>query len=228
MSLITTWSAGRRALTLLELIVVITVVGALMALLVPAIQYARGAARTTVCLNHARQFGMASREFEISHNHLPTEPLISAHSPGWAIDLLPHLERAELRSRFDPVQPIDAVINVAAASSSRPDVFRCPQVDDAPIAVVDITGVTTPVLPSHYAFNGAILGLPLSRIMQSDRTLLTRDSGSSAQPWHTSPFASSFSDGSPNVHYGGTVLVFVSGRAELRSDDDLIIIDPSR
>lgn len=61
----------RRAFTLVELLVVLAVIGVLVALLLPAVQSAREAARRTECANHLRQFGLAAHQFHDSFRRLP-------------------------------------------------------------------------------------------------------------------------------------------------------------
>ena len=58
--------------TLVELLVVIAIIGILVALLLPAIQAAREAARRTECKNKLKQMGVAAMLHEDTHNHLPT------------------------------------------------------------------------------------------------------------------------------------------------------------
>lgn len=214
----------RSAFTLVELLVVLGVIAILVGLLLPAIQQVRTTARTLGCLNNGRQIGLTAVAFHDIHGHLPTEPLLCSESPGWAIDLLPHLEQSSLWNQFDLNQPVDSDANVSAASGYRPSIFRCPQNQDSPLSVAPPSGVPVQVLPNHYVFNSTVFGVPMARIPQTDSTMLARDSGSFAQLWHSSPFTSVLNDGSPPVHPGGTVVVYVSGRAELRTNNEGLIV----
>jgi prepilin-type N-terminal cleavage/methylation domain-containing protein/prepilin-type processing-associated H-X9-DG protein len=82
---------GRRAFTLVELLVVIAIIGVLVALLLPAVQAAREAARRSQCANNLKQVGLAMLNYEAANKHLPPGALMNEGS-AWSAYLLPYIE----------------------------------------------------------------------------------------------------------------------------------------
>ena len=95
----------RRAFTLVELLVVITIIGILVSLLMPAVQSAREAARQTQCKNNLYQIGRACLQHVDKQGHFPSSGWgftwtgdpdmgFGAHQPGgWIYNILPYLEQ---------------------------------------------------------------------------------------------------------------------------------------
>jgi prepilin-type N-terminal cleavage/methylation domain-containing protein/prepilin-type processing-associated H-X9-DG protein len=105
------WSGRRRAFTLVELLVVIAIIGVLVALLLPAVQMAREAARRMACQNNLHQQGLALHNHENTHGRFPSGGEgtdFNLSPPGTAFDmhstftrLLPYLEQGSAYSQFD-------------------------------------------------------------------------------------------------------------------------------
>ena len=80
----------RSGFTIIELMVSITIIGLLVAMLLPAVQSARETARRTTCMNHLKQYGIAITGFETTHREFPagfgqsdlspTAQMIEAHT----------------------------------------------------------------------------------------------------------------------------------------------------
>jgi prepilin-type N-terminal cleavage/methylation domain-containing protein len=93
---------GRRAFTLVELLVVIAIIGVLIALLLPAVQAAREAARRSHCANNLKQIGLATHNFHDTYNVFP--PLRIAGAEGWAsywVLIMPYMEQKSLYDTWD-------------------------------------------------------------------------------------------------------------------------------
>ena len=85
----------RAGFTLVELLVVITIIGVMIALLLPAVQAAREAARRTTCSSNLKQIGLALQHYHDAQRAFPPG-LISANRVGWGACILPYLEQAVL------------------------------------------------------------------------------------------------------------------------------------
>lgn len=99
-----------RGFTLIELLVVIAVVGVLVALLLPAVQQAREAARRTQCRNNLKQIGLALHNYHETANVFPPgwvydSQRLAANMPtncwGWSALVLPHLDQVSLYNKLN-------------------------------------------------------------------------------------------------------------------------------
>lgn len=114
----------RRGTTLVESLVVITVIGLLMSLLLPAVQSARESGRRVVCVNHLKQMGLGLHLHHQVHGRLPPG-ITSSRRMFWTGSLLPFLEQQALAESVDPELPWDSGDNATVCATYLP-IFRCP------------------------------------------------------------------------------------------------------
>jgi prepilin-type N-terminal cleavage/methylation domain-containing protein/prepilin-type processing-associated H-X9-DG protein len=94
---------ARSGFTLVELLVVIAIIGILVALLLPAVQAAREAARRAQCQNHLKQISLAFHNFESAMKKLPlayTDTTANGAN-NWMPFLLPYIEQQNLVQSYD-------------------------------------------------------------------------------------------------------------------------------
>lgn len=114
----------RHAFTVLELLGVISILGVLMGLLLPAVQQAREAARRIACSSNLAQQGLALQNFESTFKFFPAGAEAGTlHS--WSTQVLPYLEQGGLHERIDFKVGWDAAEN-AAWTRQDLSIFACP------------------------------------------------------------------------------------------------------
>ena len=153
----------RTAFTLIELLVVIAVIGVLIALLLPAVQHAREAARRAQCKNNLRQIGLALHNYIDSNDVLPPgyigtwavgDPNKVDRGPGWgwAANLLHFVEQEELYHAINFERPIEADANVTSRRRIL-NIYLCPSEPHShvmDVLAVDQSTVITQVGSSNY------------------------------------------------------------------------------
>jgi type II secretory pathway pseudopilin PulG len=111
---------------LIELLVVIAIIAVLIALLLPAVQSAREAARRIQCTNNLKQIGLGLYNHESALGYFPTSTR-PANGPrvSWTIGLLPYIEQANLQKNYDVTQNWDSATNLPI-TSQQIKIFQCP------------------------------------------------------------------------------------------------------
>ena len=131
-------SSRRTAFTLIELLVVIAIIGTLVALLLPAVQQAREAARRASCRNKLKQFGLALHNYHGSFSSFPmafsdNNDFDSVYANTNTV-LLPYLDQAPLYDKYNMSAPWEDQLPLVA--SAVVPVFSCPS-DNGPNPITD-------------------------------------------------------------------------------------------
>ncbi len=157
--------------TLVELLVVIAIIGILIALLLPAVQAAREAARRSQCENNIKQVGLAQIEFHDVHRHLPLGLVWSgspftAYRSNWCYHLFPFLEETALymqlpqpaaaQLQWEPWSSTEALSPTGPTRQVLP-VFLCPSDDGLTTVSIPPWGVFS-LSNYHVIFPGKNLG----------------------------------------------------------------------
>ncbi len=142
---------NRSGFTLVELLVVIAIIGVLVALLLPAVQAAREAARRSSCLNNISQLALAVHNYEFAVEHLPAgviNPEGPIHSEpdgqhvSWLVQITPYVEMGNVHDAFDmeagAYAPVNSAIRAVPVS-----LFMCPSFPGAEISEDKLAALST-------------------------------------------------------------------------------------
>ena len=190
-----------RGFTLVELLVVIAIIGILIALLLPAVQAAREAARRSQCTNHVKQWGLAILNYEQTNKWLPCPRFYQSpkgqHLHSWIPQLWPFIEETAMFEMYDFYSP---GINYyspgpnATCSGKQVPLYFCPS-DRTGLVVLDPSVAPTRTR-GNYALNlsnGFFIqdpqGNPVSPPFPSGITAQGTLATATTMPYGPSPFA---------------------------------------
>lgn len=190
-------AAQRRSsgFTLVELLVVITIIGILIALLLPAVQAAREAARRMQCTNHLKQLALGCLTHEENHGFLPTggwnnhwqgDPdrgFDRRQCGGWIYNILPYVEQPSMHDMGAGRSVADKKPDFARVAQTVLPALFCPSRRDATLYPSTVSGSTP--------YNCA-------PITTSARTDYAANSGTSDRPPFTFCWPEKSEDGDPS------------------------------
>jgi prepilin-type N-terminal cleavage/methylation domain-containing protein/prepilin-type processing-associated H-X9-DG protein len=146
----------KTGFTLVELLVVIAIIGTLVGLLLPAVQAAREAARTSTCSNNLKQVGLALHSFVTAQQKLPLgSNILGTHENDYGhnylVFILPFMEEQPLYDSFDLKKKYDDVANRDDTLSAAVAGFLCPSSQQRKSLSDDLTlGTTERANTTHY------------------------------------------------------------------------------
>jgi len=156
--------------------------GILLALLLPAVQQAREAARRAQCMNNLKQIGLALHNYHNMYNAFPPAYIADASGKpmhSWRVLILPFLEEGALHSEYNFSEPWDGPNN-SRLMARMPKVYACPSHGNAPgTTTTDYAGV----FGEHCILQGT-QPVPISSITDGlSNTLLVGEASGANIPW---------------------------------------------
>lgn len=134
-------SSRRGAFTIIELLVVISIIGMLASLMLPAVVQSRATARRAECANNLRNVGLAILGDADAKRRFPASGYFGSGGEyhNWVVTVLPRIERGDVQRLWDFSQPRAAAVNAKAITPI--SVLVCPADDSAPTRSANLSYV---------------------------------------------------------------------------------------
>ena len=214
---------SQPAFTLVELLVVIAIIGILIAMLLPAVQAVREAARRAECQNNLRQVVLATHNFESAHQQFPegidATDTIGLNATAF-VRILPFLEGNNIESGWNFNQKSDA--NTAVARFEIPSYF-CPS-DDGQGRLVIVPNANTIYSRSNYVM---CFGSNTMMTAQNGESVWNNHDGNNVDWTTDGPFAGESETTFGSVSDGTSNTIFASEVLTGKDDSCLLYTSPS-
>jgi len=232
-------SSVKRGFSVLEFLVLITIIMVLIALLLPSVQSSRESARRAACSNNLKQIGLALHNYHAAHGQFPPAAIGPADVPrerqfSWFVAILPYLEQQALYNSLRLDLPCDHPDNAALLQVSLMN-WICPsspyQTEEelSKTAYVAITGADSTLGPGRVdGVIGTDKGLAIGDIVDGTSNTIVVAEVTDGGPWFAAgPGTARRIDDwiekkSWSHHVGGGLFLFADGSARFVSSN----IDP--